>query len=114
MFVWKQPYVVVPCKYIHKKIKILKSMKRQAYSQMHHTDEYSQHSSIIWPVWLNGWVFVHELSGCGFGPVAVHEEGLWRVSILDKKVECMLPTLSNEKSFTGVFKRFCSGFQLFL
>ena len=24
------------------------------------------HSSIIWPVWLNGWVFVYELSGCGF------------------------------------------------
>ena len=33
---------------------------------MHHTDKYSQHSSIIWPVWLNGWVFVYELSGCGF------------------------------------------------
>ena len=24
-----------------------------------------QHSSIIWPVWLNGWVFIYELSGCG-------------------------------------------------
>ena len=24
------------------------------------------HSSIIWPVWLNGWVFIYELSGCGF------------------------------------------------
>ena len=36
------------------------------YSQMHRTDKYSQHSSIIWPVWLNGWVFVYELSGCGF------------------------------------------------
>ena len=30
------------------------------------TDKYSQNSSIIWPVWLNGWVFVYELSGCGF------------------------------------------------
>ena len=27
---------------------------------------HSQHSSIIWPVWLNGWVFVYELNGCGF------------------------------------------------
>ena len=36
------------------------------YSQMHRTGKYSQHSSIIWPVWLNGWVFVYELSGCGF------------------------------------------------
>ena len=26
----------------------------KAYSQMHRTDKYSQHSSIIWPAWLNG------------------------------------------------------------
>ena len=27
---------------------------------VHHTDKYSQHSSIIWPVWVNGtnWVLV--------------------------------------------------------
>ena len=31
---------------------------------MHSTDKYAQHSSIIWPVWLNGWMFVYELSGC--------------------------------------------------
>ena len=36
------------------------------YSQMHRTDNYSEHSSIIWPVWLNSWVLVHELSGSGF------------------------------------------------
>ena len=42
------------------------------YSQMHRTDKYSQHSSIIWPVWLNGWVFVYELSGCGFKPRCCH------------------------------------------
>ena len=35
------------------------------YTQMHRTDKYSQHSSIFWPVWLNGRVFVYELSGCG-------------------------------------------------
>ena len=29
-------------------------------------DKYSQHSSFIWPVWLNGWAFVYELSGYGF------------------------------------------------
>ena len=23
-------------------------------------------SEVIWPAWLNGWVFVYELSGCGF------------------------------------------------
>ena len=33
---------------------------------MHHADKYSQQSSIICPVWLNGWVFVYELNGCGF------------------------------------------------
>ena len=42
------------------------------YSQMHRTDKYSQHSSIIWPVWLNGWVFVYELSGCGFESRCCH------------------------------------------
>ena len=36
-------------------------MKR--YSQMHRTDKYSQHSSIISLVWL---MFVYKLSGCGF------------------------------------------------
>ena len=66
MFAWKQPFVVVPWKCIPKKIKILKSMKRLTYSQMHRTDKYSQRSSIIWPVWLNGWVFVYELSSYGF------------------------------------------------
>ena len=36
------------------------------YNQMHRTDRCSQHSSVIWPVWLNGLVFVFEISGCGF------------------------------------------------
>ena len=36
------------------------------YNQMQHADKYSQHSTIIWPVWLNGWVFIQESSGCGF------------------------------------------------
>ena len=35
------------------------------YSQTHFTDS-TQSSSIIWPVWLNCWVFVHKLRGCGF------------------------------------------------
>ena len=35
---------------------------------MHGTDKYSQHTSIIKPSLAksNGWVFVYELSGCGF------------------------------------------------
>ena len=26
----------------------------RTYSQKHRSDKYSQHSSIIWPIWLNG------------------------------------------------------------
>ena len=33
---------------------------------MHRTDKYSKHSSVIWLVWLNGRLFVYELSGCRF------------------------------------------------
>ena len=33
---------------------------------MHRRDKFSQHSSIIWSVWLNVWVFVYELCSCGF------------------------------------------------
>ena len=44
----------------------------RTYSQMHRTDKFSQHSSIIWPVWLNGWVFVYELGGCGFESSCSH------------------------------------------
>ena len=39
---------------------------------MQRPDKYSQHSSIIWPVWLNGSVFVYELSGCGFESSCSH------------------------------------------
>ena len=38
----------------------------KTYSEMHLTDKYSQHSTVIWLIWLNGWVLVYELSGCGF------------------------------------------------
>ena len=38
----------------------------QTYNQMHHTDKYSQNCSIIWVVLLNSWMFLYELSGCGF------------------------------------------------
>ena len=35
---------------------------------------YMMHSSIcsiIWPVWLNDWVFIYKLIGCGFESLAV-------------------------------------------
>ena len=42
------------------------------YSQIHRTGKHSQHGSIIWSVWLNGWVFVYELNGCGFESCCCH------------------------------------------
>ena len=41
-------------------------------TRMHRTGKYSQHSSIIWLVWVNGWVLVYELSGCGFDSRCCH------------------------------------------
>ena len=41
-------------------------------SQMHRTDKYSQHSSIIRPVWPNGWEFIYALSGRGFESKCSH------------------------------------------
>ena len=36
----------------------------RTYNEMQCTDKHSRHSSIIWTVWLNGWVVAYELSGC--------------------------------------------------
>ena len=44
----------------------------RTYGQMHCTNRYSQHSSIIWPDWANGCVFVYKLSGCGFKSSCSH------------------------------------------
>ena len=52
-------------------LKCVRDMTR-TYSQIHRTDKYSQHSSIIWPVWPKGRVFVYELSGCGFESSCSH------------------------------------------
>ena len=52
-------------------LKRVRDMTR-TYSQMHRTDKYSEHSSIIWPVWPNGWVFVYELSGSRFESSCSH------------------------------------------
>ena len=44
----------------------------KTYSQMHRTDKYSEHSSLIRPVWSNGSVFVYKLSGSGFESSCSH------------------------------------------
>ena len=46
-------------------LKRVRDMTR-TYGQMHCTDKYSQHSSVILPVWPNDWMFVYELNGCRF------------------------------------------------
>ena len=45
---------------------------------MHHTDKYSEHSSIIWSVWPNSWVFVDKLSGSVFGSTCSHLNFVFR------------------------------------
>ena len=39
--------------------------------QMYSTDKYSQHSSIIWPVLLNGQMFAYKHLAVGWSPIAV-------------------------------------------
>ena len=53
---------------------ILKGVRDVAitYSQIHRADKYSEHSSVIWPDWPNGWVFAYELSGSGFESSCSH------------------------------------------
>ena len=42
------------------------------YNELHRTGKYSQLIWIIWTVWLSDWVFVYELSGCGFESCYCH------------------------------------------
>ena len=46
-------------------LKSVRDMKR-TFSQKQIIDKYSLYGSVIWSVWLNGWVFLYELSGYGF------------------------------------------------
>ena len=57
----------------------------KTYSQMRRIDKYLQHSSIIWPVWLNGLVFVCELSGCGFKSRCSHLNFRYWAPVLRKE-----------------------------
>ena len=35
-----------------------------------------------WPVWLNGWVFVYDLSSCGFESLCSHKSGMYEKQLL--------------------------------
>ena len=60
--------VIVVCGFT---LKHVRDMTR-TYSRMHCTDKYPEHSSIIWQVWRNGWVFVYKLIGSGFESSCSH------------------------------------------
>ena len=46
----------------------------RTYSQKQRRYKYSQHSSIIWPIWLNNSVFLYKLSGCWFRSSCSHSD----------------------------------------
>ena len=59
---------------------------------MYRIHRYSQHSSIICPVWQNGCVLVCEISGCGFGSHCSHNAPVSSKEFLDFQatIECGL------------------------
>ena len=48
-----------------------KALSDSNWTRTHDHLVHNEHSN-IWPVWLNGWVFVYELSGCGFESSCCH------------------------------------------
>ena len=63
-------------------LKRVRSM-RTTNNHMHRADKYSQHSSVISPVWLNGSLFVYKLSCCEFERVPL--QSLMMIIIKKKK-----------------------------
>ena len=71
---------------------------------MHRTDKQSQHSLIIWSVWLNGWVFIYELSGCWFEPSCSHLRFIFTVFynyIDNNKNKGLFPCLKDKHEKEG-------------
>ena len=74
-------------------LKRVRNMRRRN-SQMHRTDKYSKHSSIIWPVWPNGLVFISELSVSVFVSSCSHLNFIFRacfeqgVPYIQANMEC--------------------------
>ena len=58
-------------------------------SQMHHTDTYWNHSSIIWLVRTNGWVLVYELSASRFESCCNHFTGTFLMVEIFSIKACM-------------------------
>ena len=70
---------IIECRFTLKRVYSI----RITNSQKHRTDKYSQHSSIIWPIRLNGCVLVFELSLCGFEFLWYQYQLCWWNSILN-------------------------------
>ena len=52
---------------------------------------------LIWPVWLNGWVFVYELSGYGFESHCTQLISKLMMSQPGKRTRHILPNISRSK-----------------
>ena len=79
----------------------------RTYSQMHCTDKCwkQKHSSIIWPVWPNRWVFIYKLSGSAFESSCSHLNRFIlenTISYLPKVVWAKF--LGSETSFNSISK----------
>ena len=74
-----------------------------------HTDKNLQHSSINWPVWLNGWVFIFKLIGCGFESRCSHLIfSYWFLlvnTIIQHKKQRQKKTLRRNLIITGALTR---------
>ena len=69
----------------------------KTYSKIQRRDKYSQHSSIIWPVWLNGWVLVCKLSCCGFESSYSHLKK--RLLLLTEGFSCEFYEICKKQKF---------------
>ena len=70
---------------------------------MHRADKYSEHSSIIWTIWLHGGVFVYEQSGCEFEKLRLSQETSF---LIKKRVNSIINF--KKKLFTLFVKLFQS------
>ena len=76
----------------------------KTYSQLHHTDKYLQHSSVIWPVWLDGSVFVYELTGCS--RVATYPRNLQKAPEIEKLPQKMPPKIFELAKSPKIMKKY--------
>ena len=77
---------------------------RRTCSKMQRGDTYSQHSSIIWPVRLNGWVLVCELSCCEFESSYSHLKK--RLLLPTERFSCEFQEICKKQKFRWFFYQY--------